>query len=115
MAIVNLPSSNFSILPSPFKTSISYKLINLTSLTFLLSLYASVTFSVPFLISSSVFSVTSNFKLLSNALSLSKLTFSSVVSNTLFSTTVYVLPVLLTTYLSPTNFVTSVLNVHLLL
>lgn len=111
MAIVNLPSSNFSILPSPFKTSISYKLINLTSLTFLLSLYASVTFSVPFLISSSVFSVTSNFKLLSNALSLSKLTFSSVVSNTLFSTTVYVLPVLLTTYLSPTNFVTSVLNV----
>ena len=111
MAIVNLPSSNFSTLPSPFKTLISYKLINLTSLTFLLSLYASVTFSVPFLISSSVFSVTSNFKLLSNALSLSKLTFSSVVSNTLFSTTVYVLPVLLTTYLSPTNFVTSVLNV----
>ena len=111
MAIVNLPSSNFSILPLPFKTSISYKLINLTSLTFLLSLYASVTFSVPFLISSSFFSVTSNFKSLSKALSLSKVTFSSVVSNTLFSTTAYVLPFLLTTYLSPTNFATSVLNV----
>ena len=111
MAIVNLPSSNFSILPSPFKTSISYKLINLTSLTFLLSLYASVTFSVPFLISSSAFSVTFKLKSFLIASSLSKITFSSLVSNTLFSTTAYVLPFLLTTYLSPTNFATSVLNV----
>ncbi len=100
MAIVNLPSSNFSILLSPFKTSISYKLINLTSLTFLLSLYASVTFSVPFLISSSVFSVTFKLKSFLIASSLSKITFSSLVSNTLFSTTAYVLPFLFYIFIS---------------
>lgn len=111
MAIVNLPSSNFSTLPSPFKTLISYKLINLTSFTFLLSLYTSVTFSVPFLISSSVFSVTFKTKSFLIASALSNITFSSVVSSTLFSTTAYVLPFLLTTYLSPRNFITSVLNV----
>ena len=73
-------------------------------------MYFSATFSLPLVTSSLLFSVTSNFKSLSNALSLSKDTFSSLVSNILFSTTSYPLVVFLTTYLSAVYLVTSVLN-----